>query len=274
MTRFDNWTIHLVRKDGLESHTVNLGQRRVALSVGATTLFLLAGGVSAGWYWASRAESEVTQSLRAEVAELQHERERVGDLAARLEEVEEGYTRLQAAVTGRRPGAESGVTRPVAGPPGPATGPASGVALAATSLAWPLAQRGFVTRTFGSRGDGGRAGHTGVDIAVPTGSYVRAIRDGRVEGVGQDSVYGMFVRIAHADGLTSLYGHNSWLFASPGDLVERLQVVALSGSTGRSTAPHLHLELSREGSLLDPLEHVTGAAIRSRAGNDEGSQPR
>ena len=270
MTRFNNWTVHLVRKDGLESHTINLGQRRVLLLVTSATLLLFVFGTIAGLYWAARAESETTEGLRAEVAELQNERARVIDLAGRLEEVEAGYARLQSAVTGGRPTPESSGTRPDAGPPGAATG----LEPPTTSLAWPLAQRGFITRTFGSRGEAGRTGHTGVDIAVPSGSYVRAIRAGRVEEAGQDSVYGSFLRIAHADGLTSLYGHNSWLFASPGDLVERLQVVALSGNTGRSTAPHLHLELSQGGSLVDPLVHVTGAAIQGSTGNDEGSQPR
>lgn len=270
MTRFDNWTVHLVRKDGLESHTVNLGQRRVTLFVTGAVLLLFGVGVSAGIYWAAREEAEATENLRAEVADLQNERARVVDLASRLEEVEAGYNRLQSAITGGRPVAESGAPLPVAGPTGAATGPE----LAATSLAWPLAQRGFVTRTFGSRGDAGPTGHTGVDIAVPTGSYVRAIRAGRVEDAGEDPVYGMFVRIAHANGLTSLYGHNSWLFAAEGDSVERLQVVALSGNTGRSTAPHLHLELSQEGSLVDPLVHVTGDVVPGTTGTNEGSQPR
>ena len=119
-----------------------------------------------------------------------------------------------------------------------------------------------MTRHFGSRTEASREGHTGLDVAVPTGAYVRAIQAGRVEEAGEDSVYGRYLRIAHADGLTSLYGHNSWLFAEAGDLVERLEVIALTGNTGRSSAPHLHLELARNGSLFDPLTVVTDASVR------------
>ncbi|MCG8468625.1 MAG: peptidoglycan DD-metalloendopeptidase family protein, partial [Gemmatimonadetes bacterium] len=210
MTRFYRWTVHLVRKDGLESHTLNLGAGRMTLTLAIITIVLLGLGVAAGLYWAGRTESETIASLRGEIAVLQGERAQVVDLAGRLEEMEAGYERLQAAVTGGRPAPPTGEPLSVAGPGGLATGEEP----EATSLAWPLAQRGFVTRTFGSRAAGGRGGHPGVDIAVPTGSYVRAIRSGRVEEAGQDSIYGLFVRIAHADGLTSLYGHNSWLFVS------------------------------------------------------------
>ena len=82
---------------------------------------------------------------------------------------------------------------------------------------------------------------------------MRATRPGIVEEAGQDTAYGFFVRIAHEDGISSLYGHNSWLFVSPGDTVEKAEVIALSGNTGRSTAPHLHLEVEREGVAVDPL---------------------
>lgn len=139
--------------------------------------------------------------------------------------------------------------------------------------AWPLTQRGFITRQFGSRPDYSRDGHTGLDIAVPTGSYVRAIQAGRVEEAGEDPIYGKFLRIAHGDGLTSLYGHNAWLFAAAGDAVERLEVIALTGNTGRSSAPHLHLELARNGALLDPLSLVADQSGRDNTGIAAERQP-
>ena len=74
---------------------------------------------------------------------------------------------------------------------------------------------------------------------------------------GDDAEYGLFVKVAHDDEISSLYAHNSWLFASVGDSVEMGEVIALSGNSGRSTAPHLHLEIEREGLQVDPLEYLT-----------------
>ena len=77
-----------------------------------------------------------------------------------------------------------------------------------------------------------------------------------VQEAGDDAAYGLFVRVAHDEAISSLYGHNSWLFVSAGDSVEIGEVIALSGNSGRSTAPHLHVEIERDGSLVDPLEYL------------------
>ena len=119
---------------------------------------------------------------------------------------------------------------------------------------WPLARPGFVTRRF--RAAGTTSGHPGLDVAVPTGSYVRAVAAGTVREAGRDSVYGRFLRLLHEDGTQSVYGHASHLFAEVGDTVEQGQVIALSGNSGRSTAPHLHLEIRRSGRRIDPLRFL------------------
>jgi murein DD-endopeptidase MepM/ murein hydrolase activator NlpD len=262
MSRWNRWTVHLVRLDGLESHTIRMERGRLTAMVGVAVLLLLALGIVAGRYWASRLESADVARLQARVADLQDRNRQVNELAQRLATVEERYRQLRGAVTGSEVEPPSPVAVPVESA---ATGGESETA----TFAWPLSQRGFVTRTFGSLGDPTGGGHTGLDIAVPMGSYVRAIAAGRVAEVGEDSVYGRFVRIAHADGLTSLYGHNAWLFATRGDSVERLEVIALSGNTGRSTAPHLHLEMARGGSLLDPLDLVTEEGLRDEVVTEE-----
>ncbi len=258
MSVLRNWTVHLVRRDGVEWHTLNLSRGRVAFIITGTAAALGGLGAAGGLYWASRAESATVARLQQEVGVLEAEGAQVAVLAGRLAHVEERYRVLQDAVTDGRPEAVPSANIPV----GQSARLVARPEAEETTLAWPLAQRGFVTRTFGSRAETASEGHTGLDIAVPTGAYVRAIQGGRVEESGEDAVYGKFVRIAHADGLTSLYGHNSWLFANSGDVVERLQVIALSGSTGRSTAPHLHLELTRNGSLVDPLTLVMTEALQ------------
>jgi murein DD-endopeptidase MepM/ murein hydrolase activator NlpD len=247
------WTVHLVRKDGRQSRAINPARNGTILIVTGAAFFLVASGAAIGLYWGSRVEGNTVLELRGRVTDLQGELLQVTELASRLRDAEEQYSRLQAAVTDGKPGGD--VLPTVRLDERAELGTRSEGET--TALAWPLAQRGFITRTFGSRAEASREGHTGVDIAVPAGSYVRAITAGRVEEVGDNEIYGKFVRIAHPSGLSSLYGHNSWLFVSPGGTVERWQVIALAGNTGRSTAPHLHLELEQGGSLLDPMDYVS-----------------
>jgi murein DD-endopeptidase MepM/ murein hydrolase activator NlpD len=88
------------------------------------------------------------------------------------------------------------------------------------------------------------------------GSYVRTTQGGVVLETGDDAAYGLYVKVMHDAGISSLYAHNSWLFVSAGDSVEIGEVIALSGNSGRSTAPHLHVEIEREGLAVDPLAYL------------------
>lgn len=262
------WTIQLVRSDGRRSRTLSAGRGAILAGGFASFVLLLIAGIAIGRGLAAREESATIAELSAELAELRDRSADVATLAERLETIESAYARLRAVVT-EGAGPAPAVPRLPTGP-GAAAGDEPGLA----TPAWPVAQRGFVTRTYGSSGDSSGEGHTGVDIAVPSGSYVRATRSGVVEEAGEDDVYGRYVRIAHGDAVSSLYGHNSWLFVQPGDSVERLQVIALSGNTGRSTAPHLHFEIRSNGELIDPLAFVNqggGSAGRSR---QNGVEPR
>lgn len=118
---------------------------------------------------------------------------------------------------------------------------------------WPLSQAGFITQ-MREVTDG--ASHPGLDIAVPADTYIRASGPGTVVDAGLDEVYGRYILLDHGNGLESMYGHASRLFVEPGDLVEQDEVIALSGSTGRSTAPHLHFEIRKDGQAVDPLTYV------------------
>lgn len=264
------WTLHLVRRDGRRARSVPLGRWRLLLSAAGSIVVLLGLGFLGGLLTASRIESRRVVTLETKLAELEEERARMSQLAGRLNEIEERFGALQDAVTAGRPSESPPVNVAFRGGGEVRSRPVA----EATTPAWPLTQRGFITRQFGSRPADSREGHTGLDIAVPTGSYVRAIQAGRVEEAGEDPIYGKFLRIAHADGLTSLYGHNAWLFAAAGDAVERLDVIALTGNTGRSSAPHLHLELARNGSLLDPLSLVADHSGRGNARAPAERQPR
>jgi murein DD-endopeptidase MepM/ murein hydrolase activator NlpD len=121
----------------------------------------------------------------------------------------------------------------------------------AAGLIWPV--NGPVTSGFGMRW--GRM-HTGIDIAVPTGTPVHASAAGTVVYASWMSGYGYLVAIDHGNGLATAYAHNSSLLVSVGQHVSQGQVISLSGSTGHSTGPHVHFEVRVNGVPVDPLQYL------------------
>ena len=117
-----------------------------------------------------------------------------------------------------------------------------------------------VTSEFGNRIDpftGKRKGHSGMDLAVPTGTAVHAARSGTVTASQYNTGgYGYYVMIDHGDGLSTLYGHCSQLLVRVGQRVQTGDVIALSGSTGRSTGPHLHFEVRINGERTNPRAYL------------------
>lgn len=127
-----------------------------------------------------------------------------------------------------------------------------------------LPVKGTISSGYGWRHDpidGGVRHHNGVDIAVPTGSPVKSIAAGKIVFSGPRGGYGNLVVIDHGDGSQSLYGHNSQLTVAAGQEVAAGEVVAMSGSTGRSTGPHLHFELWKDGSNITEGYLKTGAGV-------------
>jgi murein DD-endopeptidase MepM/ murein hydrolase activator NlpD len=122
---------------------------------------------------------------------------------------------------------------------------------------WPL--HGRLTSYFGRRnlGMGTAAFHRGLDIAAPTGTPIVAARTGTVIFAGwSDRGYGNLVTIRHADGAQTWYAHASRILVRPGQRVSQGETIALVGSTGISTGPHLHLELHVDGRAIDPLSQL------------------
>ena len=117
-----------------------------------------------------------------------------------------------------------------------------------------------VTSEFGNRIDpitGKRKGHTGMDLAVPTGTPIRTALPGTVTVSKYNAGgYGYYVCIDHGNGLTTLYGHCSQLQARVGQTVQAGDIIALSGSTGRSTGPHLHFEVRVNGERTNPRAYL------------------
>ncbi len=99
--------------------------------------------------------------------------------------------------------------------------------------------------------------HSGIDIGIPLGSPIYAADDGVVDKSGWNTGgYGYMILIDHANGIKTRYGHNSKLFVSAGEDVHKGDVIALSGSTGRSTGPHLHFEVIVNGRAVNPFLYV------------------
>jgi murein DD-endopeptidase MepM/ murein hydrolase activator NlpD len=123
----------------------------------------------------------------------------------------------------------------------------------AIPLTWPLTGVGFVT---GEHVAEGGDQHPGMDIAVPTGTPIRAAASGVVAEAGVDSMYGRYILIDHADSYQTMYGHASRTLVGAGDSVVTGEVIGLTGSTGRSTAPHLHFEIRLNGRTVDPRQLI------------------
>ncbi|GHU13175.1 peptidase M23 [Spirochaetia bacterium] len=94
--------------------------------------------------------------------------------------------------------------------------------------------------------------HQGLDLAAPLGTNVYPTRDGTVAEMGSDSVYGNYIIIAHNDNWVSLYGHLSAIKTTAHSKVGRNTVIGAVGSTGQSTGPHLHFEIRKSGTAMDP----------------------
>lgn len=119
--------------------------------------------------------------------------------------------------------------------------------------------QGWISSYFGQRPDpftGRIAYHAGVDFAGPEGSQVVAVASGVVTFSRDRFGYGKCVEINHGNGYVTRYGHNSKLLVALGDTVQKGQPIALIGSTGRSTGPHLHFEVLKAGRAVDPMTFV------------------
>lgn len=130
-----------------------------------------------------------------------------------------------------------------------------------TPAGWPV-QGGWVSSGFGLRTDpfsGRRAYHEGVDIASRLNSPIKAMGDGVVSHAGAKAGYGLVVELTHESGLITRYAHLSGTLVKVGERIARGQEIALVGSSGRSTGPHLHLEVVKNGRAVNPGRYLNYA---------------
>jgi murein DD-endopeptidase MepM/ murein hydrolase activator NlpD len=222
----------------------------------ATSLLRIRGTVGSGFYWSLRAAGASPQVAAQYLSALATATD-VGDVAASdsfdlvLGEdrqllyaglMRTGGPALQLVRWPQRPGEWINAAD------------ASAQASQATGMALPAS--GPITSYFGYRYHPilhFTRFHAGIDIGAGWGSPILAAADGQVVSAGWSGGYGREVRIAHAGGLVSLYGHMSEVVALPGSFVRQGQLIGYVGSSGLSTGPHLHFEVRRGGEPVNPL---------------------
>lgn len=121
-------------------------------------------------------------------------------------------------------------------------------------------ESGYISSLYGQRTDpfdGNQATHRGLDFAGVAGTQVLAVADGIVSHTGLDGGYGRMIEITHGNGYVTRYAHNAKILVQPGQTVKRGDAIALMGSTGRSTGPHVHFEVLRDGKPMNPLSFVS-----------------
>ena len=123
-----------------------------------------------------------------------------------------------------------------------------------TPSGYPVKQ-GYITSGYGSRTDpfsGKKKSHRGVDFAGKTGTDVIAVAAGVVIKSERTKGYGNVLELRHSDGYVTRYAHNKQNLVKEGELVEKGQTIALLGSTGRSSGPHVHFEVRKNGNVVNP----------------------
>ena len=240
-------TLIVVPHGDLDTKTFEISYRKLRFLAWTTLIGLCALVTMGGLWFYLLAQAARVPGLKEEIAKFEADKIRVDSLARMLTDVEAQYKRVRellgadAVAAGQQPVLpELTDNAAKGGPEGPVVD------------AWPLgAVKGFITR-----GLTGEDNHPGLDIAVPQSTYVRAAGAGRVIEAGEHEIYGQYLRIDHGGDVETLYGHASQLLVAKGDRVNRQQVIALSGNSGRSTAPHLHFEVRVKGSPVDPQRYV------------------
>ena len=144
-----------------------------------------------------------------------------------------------------------------------------GSANASGSFMWPVASYVYVSSRFGLRVHpitGQKKSHTGIDIASNQGTAVYASDGGSVTLAGWNGGYGNCIMIDHGNGYVTLYGHLSSISVSVGQTVSQGATIGAVGSTGNSTGPHLHFEVLKNGTRIDPEQFFSGLTISADAG--------
>jgi murein DD-endopeptidase MepM/ murein hydrolase activator NlpD len=241
--------IQVQREGGLANRTIVLSPTRVRMLrfVLSRTGMVIASvlGIIFVFFGVQAARVPL---LTRRLATMELDAKRLDTLQVTLGQLQKRYEQVQTML-GASPAQRAVVPAPAAAATTP---PATDTATMTLPTRYPLDAKGFVTRGVGDGQEYGAA-HPGLDIAVPEGTEVRAAGGGLVVEVSETPEYGKMVRLAHPQGYETRYGHLSEIRVRQGDRLSVGTVLGLSGNTGRSTAPHLHFEVRKGNTAVDPM---------------------
>jgi murein DD-endopeptidase MepM/ murein hydrolase activator NlpD len=251
-------TIILVPQGGAKTYSF---QARVGLLLAIAVLFVVLQLLSVTFmfsYGQLFAASRQRAKLEEQVAGLKRELTQIEELRRELTETEKTRQKVLAILSARgtvvdsfQTGEEAAVVASLDTDELLVRGEDF---LRSVPRSWPV--RGPVTKVYLAAEKDARTFHPGIDIAAATGTPVRAAAAGIVTFARWDPEYGNLVVLEHGLGLETRYGHNERLSVQVGDRVERGQLLAAVGSTGRSSAPHLHFEIRKDGAPIDPRQYL------------------
>ncbi|WP_329352961.1 M23 family metallopeptidase [Streptomyces sp. NBC_01261] len=254
----------LHRRLGLDNKSLTAVAVAIALVTGTVTAFALSGGdrtVTDGLPPASTVTTFPAFPTASVMPPANADEEPDGGVivAPDLPTGEEGDTDSGADAASAPPEEDPTTEQPDA----PASSPAARQRTAGTATA-PV-QGYVITAAYAQSGNWSTGHHTGVDLAVPVGTPVVAVRPGMVLMSATDASYGNYVLIKHAEHEYTLYAHLSQLGVKQGAVVSDGQRIGFSGATGNVTGPHLHFEARTEpvfGSDVDPVAYLAAHGVR------------
>ena len=238
--------------------------------VGVVCTLLLLVVIGGAFYWRSHDWERLARSLQREHGRMRQDVAQVDELAqavARMKGVDQQLRAMLSPSVTFSPAAYTVSARTVRGTktPGPIemvrggvhARPRRDVDPRRIPSVWPVSRSvGWVTAEFVDRSGVLQKKHPGVDIAASKGTFVKATADGEVVFVGLDEVLGHLVTIDHYDAFVTRYGHNASILVSEGEAVRKGQPIALVGSSGRSSGPHLHYEVIEGGRHRNPRQFL------------------
>ena len=245
--------IMFVPEEGGESRSFRLSRNVFRGVLFAGVAAIIGGVLIVTSWWFLALEASKGWSQQALLDSLQNERAEILSLVQQLERAEAEYEHLRSLFGSAADPVAPDLWLPPSGLPGSGGARTGDLDDPGVPSAWPLTESGFVTQVL-MEGDSGD--HPGIDIAVATDSYIRASGAGRVLRTGEDGIYGRFVVLEHGQGYQTVYAHASAVLVDRGATVRRGEVIGLTGSSGRSTAPHLHFEVLLDGMPVDPMTLV------------------
>jgi murein DD-endopeptidase MepM/ murein hydrolase activator NlpD len=273
-----SWTIVVLSETQAQMRQFRIQRNWLFIGLGALGVMFILVFVFGISTWSLSTEIEDTAALKARVNELEQTNERIQKLAEELGDLRQfekqlrrgllqtGGGRVQVADSLLDPNLieleeEPETMAEIADYAANADRPIEGTLPSELPTHEPV--RGYVTRAFETRSALADPAHYGTDYAAREGTTVEAAADGIVVFAGWSYPYGNLLVLSHKLGYHTFYGHNLSLLVEPGEQVTQAQPIALVGNSGRSSAPHLHFEIWKEGHRVDPELFLVGARTGS-----------